>query len=209
MLHHERATSNHHNLAGVLHLFRGGRWLLSLAKDGSLLCHDLDSPEHEASQLTSSVFSCITPAHSVAMSVDELDNTPTLSARVAIACTVQHIIHPEWVQEEHRIDIWYLRLAFDEPDWGDVQFVAERMAALLVDKDFMPLDQLSLRNREIAFVCKSRDAFTEYVAIVNWSEANGLSTNYPRRYVLTPLNIHVCTSARIFQILLTCSHDLT
>lgn len=198
-LHHTTFTSNHYNQAGVVHLFRGGRWLLSLAKDGSLLCHDLGSPTHEALRLTPPVFSSrIGSAQNVAMSVDEFDGTPTLAARVAIACTTHSAISPAWAQEEHRVDIWYLRLVLHEPAGASARFVAEHMATVPVDKGFARVNELSLRDTQIAFHSEQKNISTKYVAIINWSEVNRLSTKYPRRYVLAPMTRDVSTSALLF-----------
>ncbi|KAF5325357.1 hypothetical protein D9619_009619 [Psilocybe cf. subviscida] len=177
----------------MAHLLKGGRWLLRLLVDGSLVCHDLDHPQDEAINIAAPVFSSLALSDNTAvavMSVQELDDSPVLAARVAVLYSVAKKHAPTWSQDMHRVDIWSLTVALDDSTQPKGNLAAKRITSFPLPSEFQIAGKRSvtLLDNEIAtnFSYALAPHGPVFLTVIDWTKPDGRSTSYPRRYVAGP-----------------------
>ncbi|KAF5325059.1 hypothetical protein D9619_009620 [Psilocybe cf. subviscida] len=177
----------------MIHLLKGGRWLLRLLIDGSLVCHDLDHPQGEAINIASPVFSRLALNDNTAaavMSVQELDDSSVLAARVAVLYSVAKEYAPNWSQDVHRVDIWSLTVALDDIIQPKGNLTAKRITSFPLPPEFQIAGKhsVTLLDNEIAsnFSYALAPHGSVFLTVIDWTKPHGRSTSYPRRYVAGP-----------------------
>ncbi|KIM36605.1 hypothetical protein M413DRAFT_285578 [Hebeloma cylindrosporum] len=174
-----------------MHLVEGGRWLLVASETGRIAYFDLDAPTPTESILVPDQFDPFLRDEfdpgaevQVVMAIDRDYDSEFLAFNLAISFTLRNSPPPD--PKAHSVQIWRVELALDELQRG-VGLKAEPLASFPLEHYIDVIYCQSIRGAHIALsLLGPRHTDRQLTFIIDWKQADGDQTDYPRRLIHPP-----------------------
>ena len=184
----EIETTNH---ATCIYLVEGGRWLLVVSDTGCITYFDLDAATPTESTLIPDQFDLLLPDRSnpftqvkVVMAVDRDSDSVFLAFNLAVSFCLLDTPPPD--PKAHSVQIWRVALALDDQQRG-IGLTAERLASFPLEPSVDGIFCQSLHGPHVAVSLLSAEhQDCQLTFIIDWKQADGDQTNYPRRLLHPP-----------------------
>ncbi|PPQ84033.1 hypothetical protein CVT25_000579 [Psilocybe cyanescens] len=182
----------------LIHLIKGGRWLLVVEQTGAVSCYDLDAETISGVRLIPDQMEFGNNSR-VLMTLDYATHSPVLE--FAIALSLQD--GAPWeesltsIRYRRTVQIWRVDVALDDTRHA-VGLTATFLASFPHRPEILGVMSLSLLGPMIAFTSITDEE--TYAFVVDWTQANGNSLEYPWRVVQRTMPqgyIHLLPGSRL------------
>ena len=193
------------NPAKCIYLVEGGRWLLIASDTGCITYFDLDASTPTESILIPDQFDPL-PDRSgplseikVVMAIDRASDSAFLAFNLAVSFCLIETPPPD--PKAQSVQIWRVALALDDQQQS-IGLTAEYLASFPLEPSVEGIFCQSIRGPYIALSLLSVEhEDCQLTFIINWKQADGDQTNYPRRLLHPPYGKEpVCA---VFLIIIT------
>ncbi|KIM36610.1 hypothetical protein M413DRAFT_448969 [Hebeloma cylindrosporum] len=177
------------NIAKCMYLVEGGRWLLVVSVTGSITYFDLDASTPTESLLVPDQFDLPVPYRfrpkseaKVAMAIDRDNDSAFLAFNLLVSFSSSRNYDPK----AQVVQIWRVALSLDDQHQG-IGLTAERLASFPLETCIGAVSCLSIHGPHVALSLISVDHEDCHLTfIIDWKQADGDQTDYPRRLVHPP-----------------------
>ncbi|KIM36600.1 hypothetical protein M413DRAFT_285502 [Hebeloma cylindrosporum] len=198
--------------AKFMYLVEGGRWLLVASATGCITYFDLDSSTPTESVLIPDQFDLRLPdvdqgnpfaEAKVVMATDRDSDSAFLAFNLVVSFSLTRTPPPD--PKAQCVQIWRVELAVDDQKRG-IGLTAEFLASFPLESSVRGIFCQSLRGPHLALSLLSVGRENcQLTFIIDWKQANGDQTNYPRRllhppYGKNPEAIHILPGNKLFTV---------
>ncbi|PPQ85646.1 hypothetical protein CVT25_012768 [Psilocybe cyanescens] len=182
----------------LIHLIKGGRWLLVVEQTGAVSCYDLDAETISGVRLIPDQME-FTNSSRVLMTLDYATHSPILEFTIALSLQDAALWEEPSTSIRYRrtVQIWRVGVALDDIRHA-VGLTATFLASFPHRPEILGVMSLSLLGPMIAFTSITYEK--KYAFVVDWTQANGNSLEYPWRVVQRTMSqgyIHLLPGSRL------------
>ncbi|CAA7268982.1 unnamed protein product [Cyclocybe aegerita] len=170
----------------IMHLVKGGRWLLLVLSNGSIRYCDLECEDVVSHPLVPHPFNNDETEAIVRFSIDML-STPTLTFNIAIA--FRDVISDEAI---NFLQVWQVSVVLDGQGRG--MELQSCLLSFFVQSSGGQVPSLSISGQRLAYSFVTLDRRLPcYVFVVHWPSVDSLTTPFPQRMFTVPVGMgEVC-----------------
>ncbi|PPQ92305.1 hypothetical protein CVT25_008610 [Psilocybe cyanescens] len=165
----------------LIHLIKGGRWLLVVEQTGAVSCYDLDAETISGVRLIPDQME-FTNSSRVLMTLDYATHSPILEFTIALSLQDAALWEEPLTSIRYRrtVQIWRVGVVLDDTRHA-VGLTATFLASFPHRPEILGVMSLSLLGPMIAFTSITDEE--TYAFVVDWTQASGNSLEYPWRVV--------------------------
>ncbi|KIM36604.1 hypothetical protein M413DRAFT_285538 [Hebeloma cylindrosporum] len=185
------------NPAQCIYLVEGGRWLLVGSATGRITYFDLDASTPTERVLVPEQFDPLLPVEfdplsdiQVVMAIDRDSDSAFLTFNLAVSFCLSSALSPD--PKARSVQIWRVELALDDQHRG-VGLEAQRLASFPLEPSVQGVFCQSISGPHLALSLLSVEhEDCQLTFVIEWKQADGGYTNYPRRLVHPPYGKEPC-----------------
>ncbi|PPQ84168.1 hypothetical protein CVT25_002034 [Psilocybe cyanescens] len=182
----------------LIHLIKGGRWLLVAEQTGAVSCYDLDAETISGVRLIPDQMEFANNSR-VLMTLDYATHSPILEFTIALSLQDAAPWEEPLTSIRYRrtVQIWRVGVALDDTQHA-VGLIATFLASFPHRPEILGVMSLSLLGPMIAFISITDEE--TYAFVVDWTQANGNSLEYTWRVVQRTMPrgyIHLLPGSRL------------
>ena len=179
------------NPAKHMYLVEGGRWLLVASDTGCITYFDLDASTPTECILIPEQFDPLVPEQfdpraeiHVVMAIDRDNDSAFLAFNLAVSFSLTNTPPPD--PEAQGVQIWRVELTLDDEQRG-IGLTAKHLASFPFEPsiDRILCQSISGPHLALTLLVAEHDDF-QLTFIIDWKQADGDQTDYPRRLVHPP-----------------------